>query len=115
MVVGNRETDAWSADLGIDPARAALLEVEWWRVRRARQHDSTVDERQLETALVDLYAYVYSADRTAVLPAAQKRVEATDLSDRWVRTGCALDDPLLAEERRALVASYAALRVAVER
>jgi hypothetical protein len=39
----------------------------------------------------------------------------TDLSDRWVRAGCGLDDPLLTEERRALVASYAALRSAVER
>ncbi|MGW6277808.1 hypothetical protein [Kribbella sp. NPDC055071] len=104
-----------SASLGIDPARAALLEVEWWRVHRARQHDADVGEQQLETALVDLYSYVYGADRAAVLPAAQKRVEAMDLSDRWVRAGCTLDDPLLAEERRALVASYAALRRAVER
>jgi hypothetical protein len=38
-----------------------------------------------------------------------------DLSDRWVRAGCGLDDPLLAAERRALVASYAALLDAVGR
>jgi hypothetical protein len=36
-----------------------------------------------------------------------------DLSDRWVRAGCHRDDPLLAEERRALVASYSALRLAL--
>jgi hypothetical protein len=33
-----------------------------------------------------------------------------DLSDRWVRAGCDRADKLLAEERRTLVASYAALR-----
>jgi hypothetical protein len=102
-----------TSGLPFDPAEAARLEVEWWRVHRAHQHFGT--EEQLEPALVDLYAYVYDADRSAVSPAAQKRVEAMGLSDRWVRAGCSLDDPLLTEERRALVASYAALRVAVER
>lgn len=101
--------------LRFDPAEAARLEVEWWRVHRAHQHDESVTEEQLETALIDLYAYVYGAGREAVEPAARKRVEAMDLSDRWVRAGCRLDDPLLADERRALVASYAALRIAVER
>jgi hypothetical protein len=98
-----------------EPARAARLEVEWWRVHRAHQHDESVTEEQLEAALIDLYAYVYGADREAVRPAARKRVEAMDLSDRWVQAGRRLDDPLLAEARRALVASYAALRIAVER
>jgi hypothetical protein len=98
-----------------DPARAAWLEVEWWRVHRANQHDDSVTEEQLESALIDLYSYVYGADREAMRPAACKRVEAMLLSDRWVQAGRRLDDPLLAEERRALVASYAALRVAVER
>ena len=46
-------------------------------------------------------------------PAAASRVEAMDLSDAWVQAGCDLDDPLLAAERRALVASYTALRAAV--
>ncbi|TDO44604.1 hypothetical protein EV643_115104 [Kribbella sp. VKM Ac-2527] len=104
-----------SGGLILDPARAARLEVEWWRVHRAHQHEEDVTEEQLETALLDLYAYVYDADREAVRPAARKRIEAMDLSDRWVRAGCDRDDPLLAEERRALVASYAALRIAVER
>lgn len=98
-----------------DPAEAARLEVEWWRVHRAHQHDESVTQAQLKAALIDLYAYAYGADRAAVGPAALKRVEAIDLSDRWVQAGCELADPLLAAERRALVASYAALRVAVER
>jgi len=33
-----------------------------------------------------------------------------ELSDRWVAAGCRPDDPLLAAERLALVASYSALR-----
>jgi hypothetical protein len=104
-----------SGGLDLDPARAALLEVEWWRIHRAHQHDDTVTQEQLEAALVDLYSYVYSAEPEAVRPAARKRVEAMDLSDRWVGAGCRRDDPLLARERRTLVASYAALRDAVER
>ena len=108
------ELVAVSSTLTFDPTRAARLEVEWWRVHRAHQHSEDVTEEQLETALVDLYSYVYDAERDAVRDAARKRVEAMDLSDRWVRAGCDRDDPLLAEERRTLVASYAALRAAVE-
>jgi hypothetical protein len=37
------------------------------------------------------------------------------LSDAWVAAGCHLDDPTLATERLALVASYAALREAGDR
>jgi hypothetical protein len=102
-------------ELPLDPAKAAAYEVEWWRVHREHQHSADVTEEELVTALIDLYSYVYGVDRDAVRPAAQKRVDAMDLSDRWVRAGCDRDDPLLAAERRMLVASYAALRVAVER
>jgi hypothetical protein len=48
-------------------------------------------------------------------PAAAARVEAMDLSDAWVAAGCDPEDPLLAAEREALVASYTALRAAVGR
>jgi hypothetical protein len=109
------ELVAQDGELPLDPARAARLEVEWWRIHREQQHDESVTTDQLVTALVDLYSYAYDADPEAVRPAALKRVEAMDLSDRWVRAGCHRDDPLLAAERRALVASYAALRNAVER
>jgi len=100
----------------LDPVRASELEVEWWRVHRARQHStSSVPEPQLVQALVDLYSYVYSTEPEPMRPAAAERVRAMDLSDAWVDAGCDPDDPLLAEERRALVASYTALRSAVSR
>jgi hypothetical protein len=102
-----------SGDLQIDPQHAAELEVEWWRLHREHQHDSEVSRDALEQSLVDLYSYVYAADPDAVRPAAAARVEAMDLSDSWVAAGCDLDDPLLEQERAALVASYTALRRAV--
>jgi hypothetical protein len=104
-------------DLGldIDPARAAELEVEWWRVHREHQHDPDVPERALVTALVDLYAYVYDAPPDSMRDAARHRVEAMDLSDRWVAAGCQEGDALLADERRALIASHSALLRAVTR
>jgi hypothetical protein len=102
-------------DLQLDPVRASELEVEWWRLHREHQHDPDVEESALVQALVDLYSYVYGADPEEMRPAAVARVEAMDLSDRWVAAGCAADDPLLAAERQALVASYTALRQAVGR
>ena len=102
-------------DLPIDPVRASALEVEWWRVHRLHQHHEDVTRDQLVSALVDLYAYVYGADAERVEPAARYRVEAMDLSDRWVSSGCDRADPILAAERRALVASHSALLDAVSR
>jgi hypothetical protein len=98
----------------LDPAAAAELEVEWWRVHRANQHGEAGGE-QLRTALDALYAHVYDVRRGTMREAARLRAEAMDLSDAWVQRGCRLDDPLLAAERRALVASYTALRETVER
>jgi len=106
---------ASSSGLDLDPTRAAELEVEWWRVHRAHQHDDDVTTEDLVGALSALYAYVYAVDAHLVRPAAERRVEAMDLSDAWVRRGCSLSDPLLSQERRALVASYAALLDAVDR
>jgi hypothetical protein len=99
--------------LDLDPRRAAELEVEWWRLHRLRQREQAALGPLVE-ALVALYAYVYTADPDDVRPAAEHRVAAMELSDAWVRAGCRLDDPLLAQERLALVASYTALRQAVE-
>jgi hypothetical protein len=102
-----------TGELDIDPVRASVLEVEWWRLHREHQHDEGTESRALVQALVDLYSYVYSADPEAMRPAAQARVDAMALSDRWVAAGCDLDDPLLAQERERLVASYTALRAEV--
>jgi hypothetical protein len=104
-----RDTD----ELRIDPSRASRLEVEWWRLHRARQHDAGVPRSALEQSLVDLYAYVYDVEPDSVRPAAAARVEAMDFSDAWVAAGCRANDPLLDSERRALVASYTALRGAL--
>jgi hypothetical protein len=101
--------------ISLDPVRAARLEVEWWRLHREHQHDPDVSKEALVQALVDLYSYVYDAPPDAVRDAARFRVEAMDHSDAWVANGCDLDDPLLTQERRALVASHTALRRAIGR
>jgi hypothetical protein len=100
--------------LDLDPERAAELEVEWWRLHRAHQYGQA-DASQLIEALDVLYSYVYAVPAAAVTPAAELRVAAMDFSDQWVRAGCSPRDPLLTKERRALVASYTALRDSVER
>jgi hypothetical protein len=101
-----------------DPARAAELEVEWWRIHREHQHREgagTADSADgpLVEALAALYAYVYGVGVEAVRPAAEQRALAMRYSDEWVREGCRLDSPLLAEERAALVRSYAGLLAVV--
>jgi hypothetical protein len=98
----------------LDPARAAELEVEWWRVHREGQHGGGSGD-ELIGALAELYAYSYGVERAAVRPAAALRAEAMDVSDRWVAAGCDPGDRLLAEERALLVRSYAALLAAVHR
>lgn len=107
--------------LRVDPERAAALEVAWWHAHRERQHgpEGDPDRRRgrdtLVQALVDLYGYLYRAEPAAVRPAAELRVQAMDASDAWVRAGSRRDDPLLADERLALVASFTALRDAWDR
>ena len=101
--------------LDLDPVRASRLEVEWWRLHREHQHDPEVSTEALVQSLVDLYSYVYDVPPEAVRDAARLRVDAMDHSDAWVTNGCDLDDPLLTQERRALVASHTALRRAVGR
>ena len=99
-----------------DIDEAARLEVEWWRVHRIRQREVPGgDVDPLVDALTALYALVYGVERDAVLTAARERTLAMDLSDRWVDEGCHRESPLLAEERAALVRSYAALLGAVHR
>jgi hypothetical protein len=106
LVVGDGE-------LRIDPVEAAQREVEWWRVHRMHQRADELTEDHLTASLVELYSYVYSVSPDSVREAAFQRVVAMRHSDQWVAAGCKLDDPALAAERTALLASYTALRVAV--
>jgi hypothetical protein len=98
-----------------NPAKAAELEVDWWRVHREAQHspDSAVRGEELVESVTRLYSYLYGEPEAAVRPAAVERARAMGLSDRWVREGCQPDSPLLPLEHAALVRSYAALLAAV--
>lgn len=97
-----------------DAARAAALEVEWWRVHRENQHGEG-GEAALIDALAALYAYVYGVAEDSARVAAEQRALAMRHSDRWVKLGCDPEDPLIEEERAALVRSYAGLLAAVHR
>jgi hypothetical protein len=99
-------------DARFTPARAAELEVEWWRAHRAHQGGEESFEALVD-ALTDLYAYTYDADPAVVRQAAELRAEAMDVSDAWVKRGCDSDDPELSRERALLVRSYASLLAAV--
>jgi hypothetical protein len=98
-----------------DPALAASLEIDWWRVHRNRQHalDPAETGDELVEAMTRLYSYLFGETEDAVRPVAVHRMEAMDLSDQWVREGCRPDSPLLPLERAALVRAYAALFAAV--
>ena len=99
----------------LDPVKAAALEVEWWRVHRARQYGDEPSSKLLVDALSAVYAYTYGVEQVDVRLAAEQRALAMDISDAWVRDGCRPGDPALARERAALVRSYAALLAAVHR
>ena len=97
-----------------DPATAAELEVEWWRVHRDNQRSPRpTDGPALADALARLYAHVYGVAEPAVRPAAEQRALAMRYSDQWVREGCHPDSMLIDCERDALVRSYVSLLGAV--
>jgi hypothetical protein len=97
-----------------DPAQAAELEVEWWRVHREHQREEG-DEQPLVDALAALYAYTYGVPPADVRVAAEQRALAMRYSDEWVEKGCDLTSPLIGEERAALVRSYAGLLAGIHR
>src|SRR4029077_7728782 len=70
-----------------NPAKAAELEVDWWRVHREVQYDLGSTPHELIEALVRLYCYLYGESEEAVRPAAVHRAQAMDLSDQWVEGG----------------------------
>ena len=96
-----------------NPAKAAELEVDWWRVHREIQHEPGVAPDELVESLVRLYSYLYGEAEEAVRPAAVHRAKAMELSDQWVEEGCQPDSHLLPLEHAALVRAYAALLAAV--
>ena len=96
------------------PAKAAELEVDWWRVHRQVQYSAPgVAREDLVESVTRLYCYLFGEPEPAIRPAAVCRVRAMGLSDQWVREGCLLDSPLLPLERAALVRAYSALLAAV--
>ena len=103
------------AERGIDPVKAAELEVEWWRAHRENQYGDHALGEALIVALRDLYAYTYGEPPERVRRAAELRAQAMDVSDRWIEAGRDPEHPLLREERALLVRSYAALLAAVYR
>ena len=96
-----------------NPAKAAELEVDWWRVHREIQHEPGATPDELVESLVRLYSYLYGEPEETVRPAAVHRAKAMDLSDQWVADGCQPDSHLLPLEHAALVRAYAALLAAV--
>ncbi len=96
------------------PAKAAELEVDWWRVHRQVQYSAPgVAREDLVASVTRLYCYLFGEPEPAIRPAAVCRVRAMGLSDQWVREGCLPDSPLLPLVHAALVHSYAALLAAV--
>lgn len=98
----------------IDPVEAARREVQWWHVHRVHQRDEGVTEEDLVDAVTHLYGYVYAVPEDAVREAARLRVAAMGHSDAWVAAGCSMTDSTLVVKRRTLIASYAALRAAID-
>jgi hypothetical protein len=97
-----------------DPAEAARLEVEWWRVHRSLQRDAPHgDAGELVDALTALYAHLFRTEPTRLREAAAERAEAMRISDRWVADGRDTHSQALTAQRAALVRSYAALLAAV--
>ena len=106
-----------------NPAKAAELEVDWWRVHREGQHrdgpqysygiEDAEPSEELVESLTRLYCFMYGESEAALRPAAVHRARAMDLSDQWVREGCQRDSRLLPLEHAALVRSYAAMLAAV--
>ena len=100
--------------LELDPVEAARREVQWWHIHRVHQRQNDLTVNDLVDAVAHLYGYVYAVPEQPVREAAGLRVAAMTLSDAWVDAGRLLTDPMLVQERRTLIASYSALRAAID-
>jgi hypothetical protein len=95
------------------PAKAAELEIDWWRVHRQVQYSAPgVGADDLVESVTRLYCYLFGEPEAEVRPAAVYRVRAMGLSDQWVSEGCPPGSPLLPLVRAALVKAHAALLAA---
>ena len=98
-----------------NPARAAELEIDWWRVHREAQYGLGSSHDDLVESITRLYCYLYGEPEAELRSAAVHRAQAMELSDQWVKQGCRPDSTLLPLEHAALVRAYAALLAAVHR
>jgi hypothetical protein len=96
-----------------NPARAAELEVDWWRVHREAQYGQGSGYDDLVESITRLYCYLYGQPEEELRPAAVYRAQAMRLSDQWVEQGCQPDSSLLPLEHATLVRAYATLLSAV--
>ena len=53
-----------------DPARAAALEIDWWRAHRKRQYsaDPAAKGDELLESVIGLYSYLFGETEAAVRP-----------------------------------------------
>ena len=64
------------------PAKAAELEINWWRVHRQVQYSAPgVGADDLVESVTRLYCYLFGEPEAEVRPAAVYRVRAMGLSD----------------------------------
>ncbi len=89
-----------------DPAVAARLELQWWRLRR----ETDAGPQAYAPAIAAAAAYIYSVDPGRVRDYARLRSEAMDLRDS---RGERISNADWAEISTELAAAYAALKVSV--
>ena len=79
------------------PAKAAELEVDWWRVHRQVQYSTApgVADDDLVESVTRLYCYLFGEPEAEVRPAAVHRVRRWACPISRVREGCLPDSPLL--------------------
>ena len=93
--------------LDFDIDLAATLELKWWRDHR--QLFGNKENQGLVDVLLDLYTFIYKADRARLRESVIQRAQGMLYSDLWVNGGRDPNSPLLAQEEEALYKSYKSL------